>query len=270
MGEATRSLLHRGNRVAHHTRPLTGHSPQRFLTFPCPARNRSSHAPTVEDMDTRTFARAGAVVAAVVAGSMALAGPVMAYPPGTDPVVTTAAGGFVTGQSFPVTIVNLTPDCPVTVTVAKNGSAVGSYSTTSGASGGAATTIPGLTDAGSYTITVHGDATPTHPDCATPGVSTTVVVASNAPNPGNSSTPKPVTPEASGTGFMASIGDFMSSIGTYFADNPRSRNLLLIVLVIAAGFLFFFGWRRRHDDDEAAVTATMDAPTDKGPEPPST
>ena len=222
-------------------------------------------------MDTRTFARAGAVVTAVVAGSMALAGPAMAYPPGTDPVVTTAAGGFVTGQSFPVTIVNLTPDCPVTVTVAKNGTAVGSYSTTSGASGSAATTIPGLTDAGSYTITAQGVATTAKPDCASTPVATTVVISSNAPNPGNSSsTPTPVKPEASGTGFMASIGDFMSSIGTYFADNPRSRNLLLIVLVIAAGFLFFFGWRRRHDDDEAAVTATMDAPTDKGPEPPST
>ena len=221
-------------------------------------------------MSTRTLARAGAVVAAVAAGTLALASPALAYPPGTDPVVTTAAGGFVVGQTFPVTAANLVPDCPATVTVSKGGKTVGTYGTVSDASGSATASVPGLSTAGSYTITVHGDATPTHPDCATPGVSTTVVVASNAPNPGNSSTPKPVTPEASGTGFMASIGDFMSSIGTYFADNPRSRNLLLIVLVIAAGFLFFFGWRRRHDDDEAAVTATMDAPTDNGPEPPTT
>ena len=260
MGEATRSLRHRGNRVAHHTRPLTGHSPQRFLTFPCPARNRSSHAPTVEDMDTRTFARAGAVVAAVVAGSMALAGPVMAYPPGTDPVVTTAAGGFVTGQSFPVTIVNLTPDCPVTVTVAKNGSAVGSYSTTSGASGGAATTIPGLTDAGSYTITAQGVATTAKPDCASTPVATTVVISSNAPNPGGSGTPtpNPTNPTtASGKGFV-------NTISTYFADNPASFGLFLIVLVAALGFFFLVAWRRRHDDSTAAATTT----TDDGPAPP--
>ena len=101
-------------------------------------------------------ARAALVVAAVATTTCALAVPALAYPPGTDPVVQTAAGGYTVGTAIPVSVSNLAPGCEVQFTVSLNGQTVTSLGSTTNKKGTANATVPAPADAGAYTVTAHG------------------------------------------------------------------------------------------------------------------
>ena len=215
-------------------------------------------------------ARAALVVAAVATTTCALAVPALAYPPGTDPVVQTSAGGYTVGTAIPVSVSNLAPGCEVQFTVSLNGQTLTSLGSTTNRKGTANTTIPAPKDAGAYTVTAHGVPSTTNPDCATGDVSTIVVVSSNGANSGSSSTTSPGANNGGATnadtGILGSITGALTGAVDYLGQNPRVRNLILIVVVAAAGFWFFLAYRRR--------TAVAKSPVEilgsgDGPKPPA-
>jgi len=214
-------------------------------------------------------ARAALVVAAVATTTCALAVPALAYPPGTDPVVQTSAGGYTVGTAIPVSVSNIAPGCEVQFTVSSNGQTVTSLASTTNKKGTASTTIPGATSAGAYTITAHGVPSTTNPDCATGDVSTIVVVSSNGANSGNTDTPSPVPTNSTTTadkGILGSITGALTGAVDYLGQNPRVRNLIFIVVVAAVGFWFFLTWRRR----TAVAKSPVDIPgSGDDPKPPS-
>jgi hypothetical protein len=194
--------------------------------------------------------RAAVVLAATVAVPLIAATPALAYPPGTDPVVTTSAGGYTTGDEIPASISNVAPGCAVEFTISGTSGTPTTVVAKSGKDGSAAATLPGQTAAGSYAITAHGVASTTNPDCATADVSTTVVVAGNGGNPGSSSTPS----ASSGTNTNASGTGFLDTLSTYMAEHQRVRNAAYIgltALIVAGGFWFVIAWRRRHETEAA-------------------
>jgi hypothetical protein len=104
------------------------------------------------------------LAAAVIALPLAVAGPASAYPPGTDPVVSTAAGVFVLGAGIPATLTNAQPSCTAQFVLSGPGADV-TRTATVGADATATTTFPGLSAAGSYTITSQTIATEGQTGC---------------------------------------------------------------------------------------------------------
>jgi len=198
-------------------------------------------------MSKSPLVRVAVVLVATLAVPVIAATPALAYPPGTDPVVTTAAGGYTTGDPIAATISNVAPGCTVQFTVVKPGGVSTTVTATSGASGSAGATLPAQTAAGSYTITAHGVASATNPDCATADVSTTVVVEGKGGNPGSSATPTP----SNGASTTASGGGFLDTISTFMSENQRIRNLAIIALLAFGGLWFAIAWRRRHENEAA-------------------
>jgi hypothetical protein len=194
--------------------------------------------------------RAAVVIAATVAVPLIAATPALAYPPGTDPVVTTAAGGYTTGSEIAASISNVAPGCDVQFTISGTNGVPTTVAAKSGKNGSAAATLPGQTAAGSYTITAHGVASATNPNCATSEVTTTVVVAGNGGNPGSSSTPS----ASSGTNTNASGTGLLDTLSTYMSEHQRIRNAAyigLIVLIAAGGFWFVRALRLRRAAEAA-------------------
>jgi len=194
--------------------------------------------------------RAAVVLAATVAVPLIAATPALAYPPGTDPVVTTAAGGYATGAQIVTSISNVAPGCEVQFTISGANGTPTSVTAKSSTKGTAAAALPGQTAAGSYTITAHGVASATNPDCATSDVSTTVVVSGNGGNPGSSSTPSP----SSGTNTNASGTGPLDTLSTYMSEHQRVRNAAyigLIALIAAGGFWFVRALRLRRAAEAA-------------------
>jgi hypothetical protein len=218
-------------------------------------------------MSKRMIARAALVAAATAATAVVVAGPALAYPPGTDPVVTTSAGGYTSGTAIPVSISNIAPGCQVQFTVSLNGQTVASTTSTTNKHGNANATIPGQQTAGAYTVTAHGVPSASNPDCASGDVSTIVVVSSNGANSGSTGSPasNPVTTTATqDTGILGSITGALTGAVDYLSANPRVRNLIFIAVVAAAGFWFFIAWRRRHEGEQPAaveVPGGNDPPT---------
>ena len=191
--------------------------------------------------------RAAVVLAATVAVPVIAATPALAYPPGTDPVVTTAAGGYTTGDPIAATVSNVAPGCDVQFTVTNGSGASTTVTAKSGKSGSAAATLPGQTAAGNYTITAQGVASATNPNCASPAVSTTVVVAGKGGNPGSSATPTP----SNGASTTASGSGFLDTISTFMSENQRIRNAGIIALLAIGVGWFVIAWRRRLADAAA-------------------
>lgn len=216
------------------------------------------------------IARAALVAAATAASACALAGPALAYPPGTDPVVTTSAGGYTSGTAIPVSISNIAPGCQVQFTVSLNGNAVASTTATTSKHGNANTSIPGQQTPGAYTVTAHGVPSASNPDCASGDVSTIVVVSSNGANSGNtgSPAPNPVTTTASqDTGILGSITGALTGAVDYLGQNPRVRNLIFIAVAAGAGLWFFLAYRRRNS---LSTGSAVDVPGSNDPPAPPT
>ena len=218
------------------------------------------------------IARAALVVAATATTVCALVVPALAYPPGTDPVVTTSAGGYTTGTAIPVSISNIAPGCQVQFTMSLNGNTVASTTSTTNQLGSATVTIPGQKDAGAYTITAHGVPSATNPDCASGDVTTIVVVSSNGANSGSTGSQAPnsaSTTASQETGLLGSITGALTSAVDYLGQNPRLRNLIVILGAAAAGFWMFLARRRRIASAPSAAAVELPAGNDP-PAPPAT
>jgi hypothetical protein len=112
------------------------------------------------------------LAAAVIALPIAVAGPASAYPPGTDPVVSTAAGVFALGAGIPATLTNAQPSCTAQFVLSGPGADM-TRTATVGADATATTTFPGRSAAGTYTITSQTVATAGQTGCESAAATTT-------------------------------------------------------------------------------------------------